>query len=51
MPDSLFPLNWDQAFEHAVTQLQFPCPEERRDRITEYLDRFAQMVGVSALCL
>ena len=47
MPESLSPFSWDQVFEYAVTELELPSPEARRERIEGFLERFGQMVGES----
>ena len=45
MPESLSPFSWGQVFEYAVTELELPSPEQRRQRIDEFLARFDEMVG------
>jgi len=45
MPEELPSFTWEEVFKYAVTKLDLPTPEERRERIEEFLDRFAQMVG------
>jgi len=45
MPEALSPFSWDQVFEYAVTGLELPSPEARRERIEEFLERFGEMVG------
>lgn len=45
MPEELSTFNWDEVFKYAVTELELPAPEERRERIEEFLDRFSEMVG------
>lgn len=47
MPESLSPFSRDQVFEYAVAELELPSPEARREAITEFLERFGQMVGES----
>jgi hypothetical protein len=45
MPESLSPFSWDRVFEYAVTGVELPTPEERRQRIEEYLVRFGELIG------
>lgn len=45
MPDELSTFSWEEVFKHAVTELELPSPEERRQRTEESLERFKDMVG------
>jgi hypothetical protein len=45
VPELLSPFSWDQVFEYAVTELELPSPESRRETIQEFLRKFGQMVG------
>ena len=47
MPDELSTFSWEEVFRHAVTELELPSPEERRERIEEFLERFKQLAGES----
>ena len=47
MPEELLPFSWEEVFKYAVTELELPTPEERRERIEEFFERFSQMVGES----
>ena len=44
MPGSLSPFSWDQVFEYAVTELELPSAEERREGIEDFLVKFSKMV-------
>ena len=47
MPEELASFRWEEVFKYAVTELELPSPEERRQRIEEFLARFKDMVGES----
>ena len=47
MPEELSTFSWEEVFKYAVTELELPTREERRERIEEFLERFSQMVGES----
>ena len=47
MPQSLSGFSWDQVFEYAVSELELPSAEERRQRIEEFLERFGELVGAN----
>lgn len=45
MPEELLSFSWEDVFKYAVTELELPRPEERRERIEKFLERFGKMVG------
>ena len=48
MPEGLLSFSWEEVFRFAVTELELASPEERRERIEKFLERFKDMVGDSA---
>ena len=51
MPEELPSFSWEEVFRYAVTELQLPSPEARRETIADFLEKFGQMVGESELDL
>ena len=47
MAEELPSFSWEEVFKYAVTELELPSPEERRERIEEFLQRFEEMVSES----
>ena len=45
MPEELPSFGWEEVFRYAVTQLDLPSSDERRERIEEFLKRLEEIVG------
>jgi hypothetical protein len=47
MPEELPSFSWDEVFKYAVTEVELPTPQERRERIEQFLEKFRVMVHES----
>jgi len=47
MPEELPSFSWEEVFKYAVAELELANPQQRRERVEEFLERFRQMVGES----
>ncbi len=47
MPEELPSFSWEEVFKYAVTEVELPTPQERRERIEQSLEKFRVMVHES----